>query len=75
MEEGPTHATKGQIRDQSMHEDVVGCHATAGGLRYHPSDQLPRMRDGTEQREIKTGHEHHGFTRAGGCQGDACVSL
>lgn len=48
-----------------VHEDVVASHATAGGLSYHLSEQLSRMRDGTEQREIKTGHQHHSIYQRG----------
>lgn len=47
--QGLTHTAEGQIWDQGVHEDIVGCHATTGGLCYHPCDQLLTKGEGTEQ--------------------------
>lgn len=63
LEQGLTHTTEGQTRDRGVHEDIVGCHATTGGLCYHPSDQLPTMGEGTEQ--IRMGHNTMYQSRGG----------
>lgn len=47
--QGLTNTAEGQIWDQGVHEDIVGCHATTGGLCYHPCDQLLTKGEGTEQ--------------------------
>lgn len=52
--QGLTHTAEGQLWERRVHDDIVGCHATAGGLCYHPSDQLPIMGEGTQQ--IRRGH-------------------
>lgn len=49
LEQGLTHTAEGQSWDHGVHDDIVGCHATTGGLCYHPSDQLPTMGEGTAQ--------------------------
>lgn len=31
-EQGLTHTAEGQIWNHGVHDDIVGCHATTGGL-------------------------------------------